>query len=335
MPGSIRASLIAVTVGLSALASPHIYAQSSIRIDGADAGYALSKSAVEEFQKAKKDAAPKFVLGTSGSAGGLRKLCKGELELANTARPILKEEAATCQKAGVEFIELPVALDAITVVVNPRNRFVSSLTLEELKRMWQAEAQGKVVRWSQVNARFPDAPLKLLAPDYQFEVVGTFTEAVLGHGAKPRGDTMSSVDDNVLIQGVARDVNVLSYVPYATYLDHRTKLRAVPIAAEEGTAPVIPSAESVANGTYRLLARPLFLYVNAKALERPAVREFVEFALANGSQFARTAHYLPLADATYRLDVDHLRNSSRGTAWGGTVPLGLTLEELQKRQAAL
>ncbi len=306
----------------------------SVGIDGAAAGYALSKVAAEEFQKAKKKAV-RIVLGNSGSSGGLRKLCRSEADFANASRPILNEEASACRKSGVEFIELPVAFDAITVVVNPRNTFVSSLSAEELKRIWEPAAQGKVVRWSQVSSRFPDAPLKLLAPDSRFESVGTFSEALLGRGVRPRGDTMASVDDNVLIQGVARDIYALSYVPHSTYLDNRSRVKAVPIATSAGAAAVSPSPETLASGGYALLGRPLFLYVNVKSLDNHEVREFAQFILANGGQLARTARYVPLTEATYKVGLEHLRNRSTGSAWGGVVPVGLTPAEVQKRQAAL
>lgn len=332
----VRASVFAQPTGVvlallvGALATLPARAQ-SIRIDGAGAGYALSKLAAGEFQKFKKNEV-RLTLGTSGSAGGLRKLCRNEIDIANAARPILKEESVACLQARVEFIELPLAFDAITVVVNAQNGFVSSLTLDELRRMWEAGAQGKIVRWNQVKSRFPNQPLKLLGPDTQFEQASTFNEAVLGRGAQTRRDYMTSVSDHVLAQGVARDVNALSYVPYGTYLENRQRLKAVQITHAVGdAAPGAPSR----SGAGQVLSRPVFMYVNAKSLENASVREFLEFFLANGSRFASAARYLPLADATYRLNIEHLRRGSKGTAWGGTIPLGLTSEELQKRQAAL
>jgi phosphate transport system substrate-binding protein len=274
-------------------------------------------------------------LGVSGSAGGLAKLCRGEIDIANSTRPIGKDELAVCKETGTQFIELPVAMDAITVIVNPRNRFVESLSVEELRAMWAKEAQGKVVRWSQVNPSFPDAPLKLLGPDAKFEHASTFTEAILGPGKPAREDTMTSVEDSVLIQGVARDPNALSYVPYAAYLENRSRLKAVPIAARSGSFAVAPSAENLAKGLYQPLSRPLFLYVSVKSLERPAVREFVQYTLANGVRLASEASYAPLPEAAYRLGLDHLNKKTAGTAWGGGVPIGLSMDELQRRQAAL
>jgi len=323
----------AVPAAIALTALPNFFAY-AIGIDGAAAGYALSKVAAEEFQSTKKSTI-RIVLGNSGSGGGLRKLCRNEIDLANAARPILKEEADACRKSGVEFIELPVAFDAITVVVNARNTFVSSLSVEELRRMWEPGAQGKVVRWSQVASRFPDAPLKLLAPDARFESVGTFSEALLGRGVRPRADSMTSVDDNVLIQGVARDIHALSYVPHSTYLDNRSRVKAVPIATSAGAATVSPSPEALASGAYALLGRPLFVYVNVKSLGKPEVQELAQFMLANGGRLAKAARYVPLTEATYKVGLERLRNRSTGSAWGGAVPVGLTPAELQKRQAPL
>ncbi|HMH16543.1 MAG TPA: substrate-binding domain-containing protein [Burkholderiales bacterium] len=324
--------LLVATASISGLSSGS-YAQ-AIRVDGASAGTAIGKLAVEEFQKIKKDALH-LVPGISGSAGGLRKLCANAIDVANSARPMLKEELAACQKAGMEFIELPVAFDAVTVVVNRRNDFVTSLTVDELKRVWGVSAQGKVVRWSQVNARFPNAPLKLLGPDSQYEQANTFTEAILGPGQPARHDYMASVDDRVLVQGVARDVNTLSYLPYAIYLENRGTLKLVPIVSSTNGAAANPSPEATASEAYALLVRPLFLYVNAKSLEKPMVREFVEFTLMNGKRLVQAARYTPLSEAAYKLGLAHVRGRSIGTAWGGTVPVGVTPGEVEKRLATL
>jgi phosphate transport system substrate-binding protein len=303
----------------------------SIRIEGSSAGLTLSQAAAEEFRRSH--AAVTVKIGVSGSGGALIKLCRGEVDLVHSARPILKMEIETCQKAEVPFIELPLAFDAITVVINRKNSFVESLTLAELRTMWEEAARGKVVRWSQVNARFPDAPLKLLAPDRQFESSGYFASALFGPGQSARGDTMSSVDDNVLIQGVARDVNTLSYLPLATYLENRTKLRAVPIAQSAGAEAVAPSLETIASGQYRPLSRPIYLYVNARALARPEVAAFSDYYIANAARLAQGARYVPLTDSAYRAGQERLRHRIVGSVWGGAVPIGLTMEELQKRSA--
>jgi phosphate transport system substrate-binding protein len=198
--------------------------------------------------------------------------------------------------------------------------------------MWEESAQSKVVRWSQVNARFPDAPLKLLAPDLQFEDSDYFAAAVIGSGKSRRRDTMGSVDDNVLIQGVARDLNAMSYLPVATYLANRAKVRAVPIAASAGVEAVMPSSETIANGQYQPLSRPLFLYVSVQSLARPEAVAFAEFYAVHAAWLAQKARYAPLAERTYRAGRERLRSRVAGSLWSGAVPVGLSLEELQQRE---
>jgi phosphate transport system substrate-binding protein len=303
----------------------------SVRIEGSSAGLTISQAAAAGFRLGHSNVA--VTVGLSGSDGALRGLCRGEVDFAHSARPILKAEIEACRKADVPFIELPIAFDAVAVVVNPKNGFVQSLTLDELRSMWEESAQGKIVRWNQVNSRFPDAPLKLLAPDSQFDGSNYFLAAILKPGQSPRRDYMGSVDDNVLIQGVARDVNTVSYLPIATYLENRAKLRAVPIAASAEAQAVTPSPESIANGQYQPLSRPIFLYVNARSLARPEVAAFAEFYAAHAARLARDTKYVSLSDNTYQSGRERLRRRIAGSVWNGAVPVGLGLQELQKREA--
>jgi phosphate transport system substrate-binding protein len=303
----------------------------SVRIEGSGAGLTISQAAAAEFRRSHSNVA--VTVGLSGSDGALGRLCRGEVDLVHSARPMLKAEIEACRKADVPFIELPIAFDAVAVVVNPKNGFVQSLTLSELRSMWEESAQGKIVRWNQVNPRFPDAPLKLLAPDSQFDGSNYFSAAVLGPEKAARGDYMGSVDDNVLTQGVARDVNAVSYLPFATYLENRAKLRAVPIAADADAQAVAPSPESIANGQYQPLSRPIFLYVNARSLARPEVAAFAGFYAANAARLARDAKYVSLSDSTYQSNQERLRRRIAGSVWNGAVPVGLGLQEVQKREA--
>lgn len=325
------ACMLAISLLSAGHASP-VFAQST-RINAVTAGRTLTEAALAEFKKHKP--AARIELGVAGSAGSLARFCSGETDLALTARPILKDESAACEKRGVQFVEMPIALDAIAVVVNRRNSFVSSLSLDELRRIWESDAQGKITLWSQVDARFPNTPLKLLGPDSRFELASTFTEAVLGPGKSSRRDYMVSVDDDVLVRGVARDAHALAYVSLASYGAHRHELKAVPVAAQSGRAAVEPTIENVARGLYQPLSRPLLLYVNAKALDAIPVREFAEFYVANGARLARAARLVPLAEASYASGLAHLRKRSTGSAWAGVVPTDMTVQELQKRQAAL
>lgn len=328
----LQAMSLLVVSFCATLGSSAAWAQ-TIRADGAAAARVLLESAAAEYQRQKP--AARIELGVAGSAGSLAKLCSSSAELAIVSRPIQKREIALCKDKSVEFVEVPIAFDAVAVIINRHNNFATSLSVDELKTMWSAAAQGKITRWNQVRASFPDAPLKLLGPDPQFEGGNTFTEAVLGPGQPSRRDYMTSVDDNVLIQGVTRDVNTLGYVSLAYYSAHRYELKAVPIAAKAGAAPVEPSVENVAKGIYQPFARPLFLYVRVKALDGAPVREFVEFLVADGARFAQEAGLAPLAANTYKLALAHVRNRSKGTAWDGAIPVNPTLLELEKRLAAL
>ena len=263
----------------AALAAVPAYAQ-IVKIDGSSTVFPVTEAVAEEFQKAKKQAI-KVTVGISGTGGGFKKFCRGEIDISDASRPILKKEMADCKAAGIEYFELPVAFDALTVVVHPKNGFIKQLTVAEMKKMWEPGAQGKVMRWNQVNAAWPDAPMKLYGPGADSGTFDYFTEAVVGKSKSSRGDFTASEDDNVLVQGVSRDSNALGYFGFAYYVENKDKLKAVPIVNEKGQA-VLPSLEAVEKGSYSPLARPIFIYVNAKSLGKPEVKEFVEYYMKIG-----------------------------------------------------
>ena len=304
-----------------------------VKVDGSSTVYPVTEAVAEDFQKAKKQKV-KVTVGISGTGGGFKKFCRGETDVSNASRPILKAEMADCRKAGIEYFELPVAFDAITVVVNPKNAFIKQLTIAEMKKMWEPGAQGKVMRWNQVNPAWPDQPMKLFGPGADSGTFDYFTEAVVGKSKSSRGDFTASEDDNVLVSGVSRDVNGLGYFGYAYYIENKDKLRAVPIVNEKGQA-VEPSMETVLKGTYTPLARPIFIYVNASSLARPEVKEFVEYYLQNGAALATEVKYVPLPDSAYRIALQHVQKGKKGTVFGGTAEVGVTIEELLRREAKL
>ncbi|MGH9368042.1 MAG: PstS family phosphate ABC transporter substrate-binding protein [Thermoanaerobaculia bacterium] len=323
----------AVAALLGGLAAAPVATAQVVKIDGSSTVFPITEAVAEEFQKAKKGAI-KVTVGISGTGGGFKKFCRGEIDIADASRPILKKEMDDCKTAGIEYIELPVAFDALTVVVNPKNTFIQTLTVAELKKMWEPGAQGKVTRWNQVNPAWPDAPMKLFGPGADSGTFDYFTEAVVGKSKSSRGDFTASEDDNVLVQGVSRDVNGLGYFGYAYYIENKDKLRAVPIVNEKGQ-PVEPSMDAVLKGAYSPLSRPIFIYVNAKSLGKPEVREFVEFYLKHGSKLAREVKYVPLPDVAYTTGWDHIQKGKKGTVFGGTAEVGITIEELLKREAKL
>ncbi len=324
------AAATAVLGGLTA--APAATAQ-IVKIDGSSTVFPITEAVAEEFQKAKKGAV-RVTVGISGTGGGFKKFCRDETDISGASRPILKKEMDDCKAAGIEYFELPVAFDAITVVVNPRNAFIKSLTIAELKKMWEPGAQGNVAKWSQVNPSWPDAPMKLFGPGADSGTFDYFTEAVVGKSKSSRGDFTASEDDNVLVQGVARDVNGLGYFGYAYYVENRDKLKAVPIVNPKGQ-PVGPSMDTVLKGSYSPLSRPIFIYVNAKSLAKPEVKEFVEYYMRHASQLAKEVKYVPLPDSAYKTAWEHVTKGKKGTVFGGVAEVGVTIEELLKREARL
>jgi phosphate transport system substrate-binding protein len=323
----------AVAALLGGVAATPVASAQVVKVDGSSTVFPVTEAVAEDFQKAKKGAT-KVTVGISGTGGGFKKFCRGETDISNASRPILKQEMADCKAAGIEYFELPVAFDALTVVINPKNNFIKTLTVAELKKMWEPGAQGKVTRWNQVNPAWPDAPIKLFGPGADSGTFDYFTEAVVGKSKSSRGDFTASEDDNVLVQGVSRDVNGLGYFGYAYYIENKDKLKAVPIVNEKGQ-PVEPSMEAVLKGTYSPLARPIFIYVNAKSLGKPEVKEFVEYYMKHGAKLAREVKYVPLPDVAYTTGLEHIQKGKKGTVFGGTAEVGVTIEELLKREAKL
>src|SRR5512137_2597256 len=249
----------ALALGLMAFAAPQrAHAQAAIKIDGSSTVFPISEAVAEEFQIQKRGKV-RVTVGMSGTGGGFKKFCRGETDISNASRPISAEEMEACRKAGIKYIELPVAYDALTVVVNPANTWAKTLTVAELKKMWEPAAQGRITTWKQVNGSFPAEKLMLFGPGADSGTFDYFTEAINGKAKASRGDFTASEDDNTLVQGVENNKSALGYFGFAYYAAHKDKLRAVPI--DGGKGPVAPSIETVINGTYSPLSRPLFIYV--------------------------------------------------------------------------
>lgn len=304
-----------------------------VKIDGSSTVYPVTEAVAEEFQKANKGL--KVTVGVSGTGGGFKKFCRGETDISNASRPILASEIEDCRKAGVEYFELPVAFDALTVVINPKNAWLKQATVAELKKIWEPAAQGKVMRWNQVNPTWPDQPIKLFGAGSDSGTFDYFTEAIVGKAKSSRGDYTASEDDNVLVQGVAGDINSIGYFGYAYYAENTSKLKALPIVEKEGKAAVSPSPETVISGTYQPLARPIFIYLNAKSLAKPEVKKFVDFYMAQGAKMAKEVKYVPLPAAIYLSNAKHIKDNKKGTIFGGKNEVGISIEELVKREAKL
>jgi phosphate transport system substrate-binding protein len=322
-----------VAAVLGGLAAAPVATAQLVKIDGSSTVFPVTEAVAEDFQKAKKGAI-KVTVGISGTGGGFKKFCRGETDISNASRPILKSEMEDCKKAGVEYIELPVAFDALTVMVNPKNNFIKSMTVDELKKIWEPGAQGKITRWNQVNPSWPDAPMKLFGAGADSGTFDYFTEAIVGKAKSSRGDFTASEDDNVLVQGIARDVNALGYFGYAYYAENKDKLKAVPIVEKAGKPAVEPSEKTVLDGSYQPLSRPIFIYVNAKSLGKPDVKEFVDFYLKHGAKLAKEVKYVPLPERIYTAGQERLNKMQKGTVFAGHADVGVRIDDLFSRALA-
>jgi len=324
-----KQAILAACLTLSMAAAAQ--ANTLVKIDGSSTVYPLTEAVAEDFQKLKKGAI-KVTVGISGTGGGFKKFCRGETDISDASRPILKKEMEACAAAGIKYIELPVAYDALTVVVNPQNSFIKTMTVEELKKIWEPAAQGKIMKWNQVNPAWPDAPIKLFGAGADSGTFDYFTEAIVGKSKSSRGDFTASEDDNVLVQGVTRDKGALGFFGYSYYAENTKKLKAVAIAEKAGKPGVLPSFDSVKNGTYQPLSRPVFIYVSANSINKPEVKEFVDYYLANAGKLAKAVKMVGLPDKAYKQAVANVKAKKTGTGFGGVAEVGVSVEELLQRE---
>ena len=298
-----------------------------IVIDGSSTVYPVTQAAAEEFGQYAKDV--RVSVGIAGTGGGFKKFCAGETDIQDASRPIDAAEKQACAQVGIEYIELPVAFDALSVVTSPKNSFVSCLTVAELKKIWEPEAQGKVTNWNQVRESFPDKPLKLFGAGTDSGTFDYFTQAINGKEKSSRGDYQASEDDNVLVQGVSGDENALGYFGLAYLVENQGKVKAVNVDAKGDGNCVAPSQETVKNGTYQPLSRPIFIYVKKSAASRPEVQEFVKFYL--GKSFtplisSREVGYVPLDDKFYEAIAKRFNAGTVGTLFPNGAEVGATLD---------
>jgi phosphate transport system substrate-binding protein len=302
----------------------------TVKIDGSSTVFPISEAMAEEFMAINPDV--RATVGVSGTGGGFERFCNGEIDIADASRPIGESEIEACQSNGIEFIELPVAQDALTVVVNKENDFVDCLTTEELKRIWEPSAQGQITNWNQVRPEFPDRPLSLYGPGTDSGTFDYFTDAVVGEEGASRGDYNASEDDNIIVRGVANDTNALGYFGFAYYEENQDQLKAIAIDngdPSDGEGCVAPSREAVNDGTYQPLARPLFIYARLAAAESNfAANEFVEFYLQkDNSDLIRNVGYIPLEEEIYDKAQARFQNQETGTIFEGGTTVGVNLKE--------
>jgi len=322
-------SMVALMVLTMTFSTPAVAVDKLIRIDGSSTVYPITEAVAEEFQKAKRGEV-KVTVGISGTGGGFKKFCRGETDISNASRPILKKEIDTCKAQGVEYIELPVAYDGLAVIVNPKNTWVTTLTAADLKKIWEPAAQGKVMTWKDVRPEWPDAKLKLFGPGSDSGTFDYFTEAINGKSKASRGDFTASEDDNVLVQGISGDKNSLGYFGLAYYEENKGKLKIVPIVNPATNKAIIPSLQTVMDGTYSPLSRPLLIYINKKSLEKPEVKEFVNYYLKNADKLTKQVKYVPLPANAYKLATERVVKQKTGSMFGGEEKIGMNIEALMK-----
>ncbi len=307
---------------------------SLITIDGSSTVFPIIEAVAEEFGKANPNQRTPTV-GISGTGGGFQKFCRGETDISNASRPISAAEIKACQMAGLEYIELPIAYDGLAIVVHPSNTWASNITVAELKTLWAPEAQGKIARWNQVRASWPNREIRLFGAGVDSGTYDYFTEATVGKQGASRGDFTSSEDDNVIVQGVSSDELALGFLPLAYVQANASRVKIVPVddaKADNGAGPIVPTEETVRNGTYQPLSRPLFVYVSRKAADRPEVQQFVDMFFTR-KDLTREVGYVELTPEIYDLAKKHFTDRRVGTAFGdGGSQVGMTLEALLAKE---
>ena len=322
-------ALVTFLMGLFVSAPGPLRAGQVVKIDGSSTVFPITEAVAEEFQKATGN---KVTVGISGTGGGFKKFTRGETDVQNASRPISESEIAAAKESKIEYLELPIAYDALTVVVNSKNDWGDSIKVSELKKLWEPGAQGKITKWSQVRDGWPDKEIKLYGAGSDSGTFDYFTEAVVGKAKSSRGDYTASEDDNVLVQGVEGDRHALGYMGYSYFDAHRKRLKALSIEWDEKGKPAVgPSEETVLNGTYNPLSRPLFIYVNLQSLEKPEVQKFVEFYLGNVERLTKEVHYVPLPASAYEVLRKRLTDRQKGTAFSGHADMATPIGEILKR----
>ena len=315
--------LFLFTVAVSASACFKQY-KGRISIDGSSSVYPITEAVAEEFRNDHGDI--RITVGVSGTGGGFKKFSRGETDISNASRPIKESEIKACKDNGIGFIEIPVAYDGLAVVVSTSNDFVEYLTIEELKKMWEPAAQEKVNSWKQIRNSFPDVPLRLYGAGTSSGTYDYFTEAVVGTAKSSRGDYTASEDDNVLVQGVSTDKGALGFFGLAYYEENKNKLKLV--AIDGGKGKILPTSETVSNGTYAPLSRPEFIYVNTASSNSPVVQEFVEFYMQVAPALVKEVGYVPLPDTVYKLGYRRFIEKREGTLFADRSTVGADLIKL-------
>ena len=309
--------------------SPTLSKAPPVAVDGSSTVMPIAEAVAEETQKAT---GARVTIGVSGTGGGMKKLCAGEIAIADASRPIKSTEVETCEKKGISYIELPVAYDGLAVVVNPQNTWASSMTVAELRKLWEPAAQGIVKRWAQVRAGWPDEEIHLFGAGVDSGTYDYFTQAVVGKEHTSRGDFTSSEDDNVLVKGVAGDRLALGFFGHAYAEQNKDQVKLIAVDdehPENGAGPILPTTQTITDGTYQPLSRPLFIYVERSAADRVEVQAFVDTFLVRGASLSAEVGYVALPERVYQLARARFATRTVGSVYGGQGSrVGVTLLEL-------
>jgi len=292
--------LAAATVALLAIAASAPQSGSElaalkgeIRVDGSSTVYPITEAVAEDFSKAAKGV--RTTVGISGTGGGFKRFCKGEIDISDASRPISRGELDTCKSAGVEFIEIPIAYDGLCIVVNKQNTWATKLTLDQIRKIYSATGTAKT--WKDLDSAWPDRAIKVYSPGTDSGTFDYFREVTVGKDGKVRSDMSVSEDDNVLVNGVAGNRDAIGYFGFAYYVENKDKLIAV--ALDDGKGAVLPADATILDGSYAPFSRPVFIYVNRKSADRPEVAAFVNFYLRNAPKLSKEVGYTPLPESIY------------------------------------
>ena len=274
-----------------------------IKVDGSSTVYPITEAVAEEFKASYPNV--KVTVGLSGTGGGFKKFARGETDINDASRSIKPTEDSLCKASNIGHIELRVAFDGLAIVVNPKNTWANDITVAELKKIWEPEAQGKIKYWNQIRAQWPKEEIHLFGAGVESGTYDYFTEAIVGKSHSSRGDYTASEDDNVLVHGISTDRLALGFFGIAYFEENKDKLKVVPVDDQKddnGKGPVLPSIETVKNKTYTPLGRPLFIYVNSTAAKRKEVQTFIDFYLTNGGALSQEVGYISMTDEEYKAE---------------------------------
>jgi phosphate transport system substrate-binding protein len=300
----VLTGMLALVIAASGYAGSRVL-KGTVKVDGSSTVFPITEAVAEEFGMLKEHRKIRVTVGVSGTGGGFKKFLAGETDINDASRPIKQSEIDKARKNGVQYIELPVAYDGLSVVINKKNTWVDYLTVAELHKIWK---RGSTVKtWKDIRPNWPDQKIRLYGPGTDSGTFDYFTEVINGKSQASRSEFTKSEDDNVLVNGVAGDKGSLGYFGFAYYVENKDKLKVVPIR-QGNKKPVAPTITTINNGSYAPLSRPIFIYVNLQSAKRPEVREFIRFYLKHATELVTEVGYVPLPDQDYQKYLNQFEN---------------------------